>query len=650
MSGGLFYLQYRPEINGLRALAVVPVILFHAGFAQFGGGFVGVDVFFVISGYLITGIILSDMDQGSFSLINFYERRARRILPALFLVMGFTAIVAWFWLVPRDMEKFAQSVIAVSTFSSNILFSGEQGYFDSPVELRPLLHTWSLAVEEQYYIIFPAFLMLIWSLGNARILAMIVLISIGSFALIYSDVFRSNAVFYLLPTRAWEILTGAVAAFFFNRYREKKISKGVNELVSFSGLIFITYAVFAFDDKTPFPSVQALVPVIGTLLVIMCAQSGTLTAQILGHRILVGIGLISYSAYLWHQPIFAFLKYRSVEQPSALLIGALIVMSFGLAYFSWRFVEEPFRKKDVFSSKSILWFGLTGTMVFIVFGFVGTATGGFADRFSGYQKKALETAQASPLRQKCHDRTDDFRKPADACVYHHDNPTWAVFGDSHTVELAYAMADLLRPEDEGVRHYSFSDCSPSFGNGNGSDCTKWTHDAITYIIKDPTMKNVVVSYRMTTALHGDHEGHYPALPEDLPNAVQEAVWEAYIAVLQELVSGGKQVYLVLQAPELPIAIQRVIRFSPVKRGISGTGITIPGVPQDWWDRRTKYITDRIDQLPEEVNIIDPADMLCSEGQCRAVIDGKAMYFDDDHMSVVGAKIVAERILARQASK
>ena len=218
-------MKYRAEIDGLRALAVLPVILFHAGFEWFSGGFVGVDVFFVISGYLITTIIISEMAEGKFSIINFYERRARRILPALFFVMLACLPFAWLWLAPSDLRDFGQSLVAVSTFSSNILFWWESGYFDTAAELKPLLHTWSLAVEEQFYILFPLFLMLTWRLGIKTILillSIVFLISLG--VAVWGTQYATHpkiisGAFFLLPTRGWELLIGVFAAFYIlSRY------------------------------------------------------------------------------------------------------------------------------------------------------------------------------------------------------------------------------------------------------------------------------------------------------------------------------------------------------------------------------------------------------------------------------------------------
>ena len=260
-------MQYRKEVDGLRAIAVLPVILFHAGFATFAGGFVGVDVFFVISGYLITSIILKEQKEGKFTILQFYERRARRILPALCFVMFCTTVLAWLWLLPNEMRRFAQSLVAVSTFSSNIFFYLTSGYFG--LESKPLLHTWSLAVEEQYYVLFPLFIMLAWGLGKRKIVVILSTVAILSLLLAqWSSDKHAELDFLLLPTRIWELLIGAFAAFYLadkpGNYRI--FDKWQGEVLSLSGLILIIYAVFMFDRYTPFPSLWALFPTLGAIL------------------------------------------------------------------------------------------------------------------------------------------------------------------------------------------------------------------------------------------------------------------------------------------------------------------------------------------------------------------------------------------------
>ena len=212
-------MKYRAEIDGLRALAVIPVILYHAGFKLFSGGYVGVDVFFVISGYLITTIILAELEAGTFSLIHFYERRARRILPALFVVMFACLPFAWFWLLPSVMKTFSESLIAVSTFLSNFYFYNQSGYFEAAAELKPLIHTWSLAVEEQYYVLFPLFLMLTWKLGKRSIVGLLAIMFVISLASAqWLSIEHKSFDFFMLPTRGWELLIGAFIAFYYARH------------------------------------------------------------------------------------------------------------------------------------------------------------------------------------------------------------------------------------------------------------------------------------------------------------------------------------------------------------------------------------------------------------------------------------------------
>ena len=303
-------MKYRAEIDGLRALAVLPVILFHAGFEWFSGGFVGVDVFFVISGYLITTIIISEMAEGKFSIVNFYERRARRILPALFFVMAACLPFAWMWLTPPHLKDFGQSLVAVSTFSSNIHFWLESGYFDTGGELKPLLHTWSLAVEEQYYILFPIFLMLTWRLGIKWILILLSIVFFVSLGVAQWGAYNTpNAAFFLLPARAWELLVGVFAAFYL-KYNTHLKSHSLNQALSLLGFGMIVYSIISFDKATPFPSLYALIPTIGTGLLILCAVPKTFVHKLLSLKFIVGIGLISYSAYLWHQPLLVFARHR----------------------------------------------------------------------------------------------------------------------------------------------------------------------------------------------------------------------------------------------------------------------------------------------------------------------------------------------------
>ena len=360
-------MKYRAEIDGLRALAVVPVILFHAGFELFSGGFVGVDVFFVISGYLITTILIEDIENNRFSIVNFYERRARRILPALFFVMLVCIPFAWMWMLPNQMKDFSQSLVAVSLFASNILFWRERGYFAAAAEEKPLLHTWSLAVEEQYYVLFPIFLILAWRFGKNRVFWMIVVMA--AISLLLSEWGwrnKATANFYLAPTRAWELFAGSIAAFIVQKQGVQK-----NNLLATFGLASIVFSIIFYDKNTPFPSVYALVPVLGVVLLVLYADKETAAAKVLSTKGFVGIGLISYSAYLWHQPLFAFARIRSLEHPSFSLMLALSLLSILLAYVSWRYVEKPFRAKNAITRIHIFSGALALIISFCAVGLAG---------------------------------------------------------------------------------------------------------------------------------------------------------------------------------------------------------------------------------------------------------------------------------------
>lgn len=361
-------MRYRPEVDGLRAVAVLPVILFHAGFATFSGGFVGVDVFFVISGYLITTIILNELEEGRFSIVKFYERRARRILPALFFVILVSIVLAWMFLLRNDFRDFFRSIVAVVTFSSNIFFWLEADYFDTSAELKPLLHTWSLAVEEQYYIIFPLLMMAIWRFGRPFViglLGVIFVLSLGYAELIVRD--QPETAFYLLPTRAWEIMVGAFCALYLQQSWRMSLAPVVEQALSALGLILIAFAIFAFSKDTPTPSLYMLVPTLGAALIILFANQGTLAKFLLSTRAMVWVGLISYSAYLWHQPVLSFMRHNSVVEPSAVIMLTGSAVSLALAWFTWAYVERPFRN-PAFPRKRVFTASFVGTAALLFAG------------------------------------------------------------------------------------------------------------------------------------------------------------------------------------------------------------------------------------------------------------------------------------------
>jgi len=362
--------KYRPEIDGLRAVAVTAVILCHAGFEVFAGGFLGVDVFFVISGYLITRLILNEMNEGRFSILNFYERRARRILPVLFFVMAVCLVAVSALFIPSDARNFLKSMVATSLFSSNIFFWLDSGYFQTSSQLKPLLHTWSLAVEEQFYIIFP-FVLLFSRKWNIRsIWIMLGLICVGSFALgHWGSFYRSGqGAFFLLPSRGWELLFGVFVAFYLEKPHRRFSGRLIAQLASITGLLLVIYSFIKFSEDTPTPSSYTLVPTIGTALIIIFSVKGTIIHALLRTRLFVGLGLISYSAYLWHQPLFAFTRYLTPGELSKLLLLGLCAVTLPLSYVSWRYIEQPFRQRLSISRATVFRSTLAVSLAFCVAG------------------------------------------------------------------------------------------------------------------------------------------------------------------------------------------------------------------------------------------------------------------------------------------
>ncbi|UJR14773.1 hypothetical protein I4U23_001761 [Adineta vaga] len=362
---------YRDEIDGLRSIAVIPVILYHAGFTKyFSGGYVGVDIFFVISGYLITSVIDQECEENRFSLIHFYERRCRRILPALFYILFLSSFFAFKYMLPGQLKEFGETLISIICLSSNVYFWWkDDGYFTEISELNPLIHTWSLAVEEQFYFIFP---LLCYLFGNKRFYLILILICSAVLSLLLSQwggnlqymtmnqfqMFSQPryASFYLPTGRIWELLCGAFIAFYLrNNDSAKKFSRRINELFSLAGLLLIISSVVFLDSHQipPFPNFYTVFPVFGASLVILFAEKNTIVGYLLSIRLFRWIGLISYSAYLWHQPLFAFLRLQSISTPQLFTIIIVVSLVFPLSVFSYLFIEQPFRDKKHFSRKQI---------------------------------------------------------------------------------------------------------------------------------------------------------------------------------------------------------------------------------------------------------------------------------------------------------
>lgn len=472
-------ISYRKEIDGLRAIAVIPVVFFHAGISSFSGGYVGVDVFFVISGYLITSLIVAEKEKEEFSIINFYERRARRILPALFFMSLVCVPFSFLLMSPSQLKEFSDSLISIPLFVSNFVFWGESGYFSSAAEEKPLLHTWSLAVEEQYYLLFPIFILIFWKLKREILISIIFIISVLSILLaqfgsnlasqppFYDEVFRYNAIpdfaFFLAPTRAWELLFGSLTAFFLLKERKNKFF--VNQILSLTGMLMIIYSIVAFDSSTPFPGFSALIPVLGTILIIIYAKEETLIYKLLSLRPLVFFGLISYSIYLWHQPLFAFTRLSSINSPSVITYVILSLISFFLGWLSWKYIEAPFRKKDFYTRKQIFLSSLIVGLFIISIGVIGVSSNGFIERFNQKELKAIQPEKFSNSVCKWTSPIEEYPN-LEFCEFGDLNSlkkSIVLYGDSHADSLTSSLDKTLKEKKiKGIKIIN-SYCEPIVG-------------------------------------------------------------------------------------------------------------------------------------------------------------------------------------------
>ena len=651
-------MKYRAEIDGLRALAVLPVILFHAGFEWFSGGFVGVDVFFVISGYLITTIIISEMAEGKFSIVNFYERRARRILPALFFVMAACVPFAWLWLTPDDLKDFGQSLVAVSTFSSNILFWLESGYFDTAAELKPLLHTWSLAVEEQYYILFPIFLMLTWRLGIKWVLVLlsvVFLLSLG--AAQWGAYNKPNASFFLLPTRGWELLVGVFAAFYL-KYKVHLKSHIVNQALSLLGFGMIAYSIIAFDETTPFPSLYALLPTIGTGLLILYAVPKTFIHKLLSSKFIVGIGLISYSAYLWHQPLLAFARHRTFVGIPDINLIALCLASLVLAWFSWKFVEAPFRNKKIVDRKKIFIYSSSLLIFFILIGLIIHINKGFSERFPAELQPYLAMGgEATKARNyDCHLTGSEFALTG--CIFGDQSipPKYALIGDSHAGSIRQQMEKKFNELNLSFVLYAKDGCPPSLAiNGTSEDhknCPNFNQNVI-YDLVERNITTVVLFSRFSWYLETDGfknsygviEGkNFQHFVEKSDSSIEDQVdekLESMLSFIWKLTSQNMRVLIVEPIPEMgwDVARQKVhsLVFDKPMLPINKKGYEVST------KRRFEKFAEPLMAVPN-VRIVATHDLFCDTDVCFGERNGDLLYYDDDHPSDSASQMIAERVI------
>ncbi|HMT93191.1 acyltransferase family protein [uncultured Thiothrix sp.] len=609
-------MNYRPEIDGLRALAVVAVILFHMNFNLFQGGFLGVDLFFVISGYLITNLILNELKFNDFSLVGFYERRARRILPALLVVLLATYAFSWFFMLPDAHRAIGQYVVGSLTFSSNLLFYIQnKNYFKLGEEENPLLHTWSLAVEEQYYILFPLLLLLLWP--NRRIL-LVVLVTIGMASILTANWLLAQqalAAFYLLPARIWELLAGALAAIYLSSQLIQ--FKPIHHWLGLLGLGLMVLPIFLFNAHTPVPSFYTLIPVLGCVLVIIFAQKGAWVQRFLSQRWIVGLGLISYSVYLWHQPILVYTQLMLGSLSTVTKLGILFPIMLVFAYLTWLLVEQPFRNKQQVSLKQLVAWVAPASLMLISLGVLGQFTNGFEMRSPLFQRLASNAG----FGKQCN---GNFQYQA-ACASS-QMPAVATLGNSYMVHFSknlteqYATAGVLQLTKEGCEIGLIEKDVALHQN----TCVDFYKKALQTIESLASIKLVIMSSPFNGVLDEDY---YASLRSIIDNLNEQ----------------GLPVLLLGPTPDAPFNVGRCLvkQYYLPWLATSNTSCNFEVSAQQL--KKVAKLQE-LAQQTKAAKFIDLTETICSNYQCQMLREnGILMYTDQGHLSVEASSYVLNQL-------
>ncbi|EXJ14351.1 acyltransferase family protein [Imhoffiella purpurea] len=615
---------YRPDIDGLRALAILPVVLFHAGVPGFAGGFVGVDVFFVISGFLITRIIEDEHASGRFSIAGFYERRVRRILPALFTVLACSTLFAALLLMPTQYQAYSRSLIAATLFVSSFLFRRENGYFDLASDEKPLLHTWSLSVEELYYLFFP--MILIWAWRGSRDRQFLVLSLIGAVSFVASAVGLqqdpdSKSVFFLPHFRAWEFLLGALLALARPR---PSMPRPLAELASLAGAIMILAAVFGYSESTVFPGTAALLPCLGAALLIAAGQGGeTRVGRALASPGTVFLGLISYSLYLWHWPLLVFARTYLGTEPNAWQTLVLILLSVALAAATWRWIERPFRgRRGLLTRRALFGTALAGMLLFVGIGIQGLTTQGWAGRFPPEARHLLLAEEDRDPRQR---ECMNVRPDADGCLYGRTEaaPSIALWGDSHAAGYAAMLGDLADAHETSVAVYTMPACPPlvdwrPIDQEWRDRCTRFQGLALGRILDAPSIRTVLI---------GANFAKYP---------YQDGSFELALGnVVETLKTAGKQVALIDPTPHTERKVPELLS----REFLAGRTPTELSQPRARFDSDTRDVREMLDRIARGYGTdrIRPESRLCDSSKCYFYRHGTVYYYDGHHLSLSGAE-------------
>ena len=613
------HIGYRPDIDGLRAIAVLPVVLFHAGIGLFGGGFVGVDIFFVISGYLITAVIYKEVQAGDFSILRFYERRARRIFPALFATVAAVFAAGWLIFLPDELRNASAGIAAAAVFASNILFWEQVSYFGGAAELRPLLHTWSLAVEEQFYIFFPLVLLLVARSRSQRFRLWTALIAAASFVVSLAWVTLDQpGAYYLLPSRAWELLLGALLAL---GAVPAIRSRAAAEVAGVVGLALIAGSVLLLSEESLFPGLNALWPCLGAALLIHSGQRGTRVAAWLGSRPLVAIGLVSYSLYLVHWPVIVYTRYVLLRAPAPLEIAAMLAAMAVLAWASWRFVEQPFRNRRRVSNRAI-WV-LSGGAIAITF-VVGVATfraDGWPQRLPAEARAMVAAAKVVDADPKCFLEGTYEAWGGSACfLVRNPGPRVLLWGDSHANHYVPAIRTRAATIDASVLQYTSAGCLPVLGveQTRRDHCTPNSRQ-VPAIIRRFGIDRVVLSANWDYGLE--------------QNGLSLDEVRSTVAQLRAM---GVDVRIIGDNPDFSFSNPAFLAYRLSQRDNPQQPFFI-GTRNDW------AVNEALAEIAGPGKFVNPSALLCPDPRRCLVYDGRqSLMMDNAHFSPAGADWVMRR--------
>lgn len=645
---------YRADIDGLRAVAVLCVVFYHLRILRFQGGFVGVDIFLVISGYLITQVIQKDIEHGEFSFLSFYDRRIRRILPALVaMTLACTAIAALLF-PPGDLLSYGKSLLATTGFAGNFFFQqldSYNGYFGSPSASQPLLHIWSLSLEEQFYLFHPILLLLLNKLTSRYKPATLLVCIALSFALsVWGTINQPVAAFYLLPGRAWELLIGAFLAL---KPLPRLTSRVGREFAALAGLAMIAYAVLKFSQYIPFPGMNALLPCAGAALILYAGESGSsLTGKALSLKPVVFIGVISYSLYLWHWPLIVFFKFVTVAQaPTGRQDCALLFLSLVLAFLSFELVESPFRRRPAHSApKRTACVAFCASAALACVALVLTLSHGLPNRFDAKTQEILEKNDARKVDYDVLPQCGNFRKKINQasdvsfCQIGYSSRNILFWGDSHVQELYPLLAEIQPAlHGEGIVVAAAPGCTPTEHLNNsipGYYC-----DAFNRFVLQRAMQGDIDTVFVAFYPWWDWEYGKTCIAENSLCvrllSQQEAgrrVMDEWTVEFRALKAKGKRVILALPFP----TYDRSIPDFEIVSAIAGRLWTVsdPG-ERDSADMRSKF-QDLATETGAE--LYDPREDLCTGQQCLYQVDSVSIYKDGVHIAASQIGILRQCLL------